>query len=253
MQVSIKYTTLFILLLTCYSSFSSAKGRDANDELIFAPKKFYFSNDFDGALLSTALQTQSPAGPGNVGTPRFSYFWNGGFNVNYDFSKVIGLFSGLSVKNIGFIEKSAVKADSTIKRRVYTIGVPLGIKIGNLKKKQYIFIGGGVDFPFNYKEKGYIVRNNKEKFNEWFSDRTPRTMPYGFVGFSVKGFYVKAQYYPSNFMNPDYIATTNSVTLPVVKPYAAYDVQLLVFSIGFDIRYGQKMKITPKSKEDPVM
>lgn len=252
MYASRKIAFILIFLLTCYTSVSIAKGRDSNDELSFAPKKFYFSNDFDGALLSTALQTQTPAGPGNVGTPRFSYFWNGGFNVNYDFSKVIGVFSGVSIKNIGFIEKSALVADSTIKRRVYTIGVPVGLKIGNLKKRNYMFLGGGVDFPFNYKEKGYIVRNNKDKFNEWFSDRTPRYMPYGFAGFSVKSFYLKMQYYPGNFMNPDYIDVGNAL-VPNAKPYAAYDVQLLVFSIGFDIRYSNKMKITPKSKGDPTM
>jgi hypothetical protein len=44
-------------------------------------------------------------------------------------------------------------------------------------------------------------------------------MPYAFAGIAInKGFTFKAQYYPNNFLNPDF--TTNGI-----KPYAGYDVQ----------------------------
>lgn len=227
-------------------------------EVVFAPKKFYFSNCFDGAMLTTAMHSGAfnlhPTIPMTVSTPRFSYFWNTGFNLNYDFSKNIGIFTGLGIKNLGFITK-VKPTDSTIKRRVYNLGLPIGLKIGNLKKKTYAFIGGGVDLPFNYREKGFINRGKKEKFNEWFSDRNAAYMPYAFVGVSTKpGIYLKVQYYPGNFMNPDFTETTvvNGVTT-VSKPYAVYDIQLLMFSLGFDIRYGNKMKIKPKEHAESMM
>ncbi len=229
-----------------------------NEEIVFTSKKFYFSNNFDGAIISTAFDKGvfplNGGIPTTVGTPRFTYFFNTGFNVNYDFNQHIGLFTGLGLKNIGFIEK-ITPLDSTIKRRVYTIGLPLGIRVGNIKKKNYAFLGGGVDLPFNYREKGYVRRGNKDKFNEWFSDRTPSYMPYGFVGVSFKpGFYVKVQYYPGNFMNSGFTETitVGGVSVPNT-PYARYDIELLMFSIGLDIRYSNKMKIKKKEASETMM
>lgn len=219
------------------------------EELAFSRKKFYASSDFDGAIFSTALKEDLPGGPGRVNTIRFTYL-NLGIRLNYDFSDVVGVFSGLSVKNIGFIEKSNVVPDSTIKRRVYSAGVPLGLKVGNLKNKTYFFFGGGVDLPLNYREKGFVKRTDKDKFNEWFSDRVPSYMPFAFAGVTLNGVYLKAQYYPNNFMNPDYTVQPN-VGFPY-KPYALYDIQLLTFSIGLDIRYSNKFVIV-KPDGDLIM
>lgn len=229
-----------------------------NEEIVFVPKKFYFSNSFDGAIITTAIDKGvfplNNGVPTTVGTPRFTYFFNMGFNVNYDFNQHIGLFSGLGIKNIGFIEK-ITPLDSTVKRRVYAVGLPLGIRIGNIKKKNYVFAGGGVDVPFNYKEKGYVRRGNKDKFNEWFSDRTPSYMSYGFVGVSFKpGFYVKLQYYPGNFMNAGFTETITVNGISTVNaPYAKYDIELLMFSIGLDIRYSNKLKIKKKESAETMM
>lgn len=203
-------------------------------------KKFYVSNALDAAIFSTSSLTKG--GRGKLSTLRFSYFLNFGFNFNYDFNKHIGVYTGLGIKNIGFIDKIA---DSTIKRRVYTIGAPIGIKFGNLKKRNYGFIGGGVDLPFNYREKGFVKRNKKEKFNEWFSDRTPLVMPYVFAGMSIDpGIAFKVQYYPGNFMNTSFAEYPGTSVLPVY-PYAGYNVNLVMLSIGFDIRYTKSG--TPKA------
>lgn len=232
-----------------------------NEDIVFAPKKLYFSSSFDGALITTALDKGIfPLNSGmatTVGTPRFSYTFpiiNAGVNVNFDFNQHIGLFTGLGIKNIGFIEKITA-SDSTIKRRVYTIGLPVGIRVGNIKKKNYAFIGGGVDIPFNYKEKRYIRRGNKDKFNEWFSDRTPSYMPYGFAGVSFKpGMYIKIQYYPNNFMNPNFTETITVNGIAVSNaPYVRHNIELLMFSIGFDIRYSNKMKIKKRESTEVMM
>lgn len=252
-----KFIAPATLLMLMWSAASAQNSADA--DVVFAPKKFYLSSSLDGALFTTAMHFGSfplNAGvPTTVGTPRFTYYGiNTGLNVNYDFNRTIGVFTGIGLKNIGFIEKIK-PLDSTIKRRVWSIGAPIGVKVGNLRKKTYVFLGGGVDIPFNYKEKGFVRRGDKDKFNEWFSDRTAAFMPYGFVGVSFKpGLFFKVQLYPGNFMNPDY---TESVTVGGVtvtnKPYSVYDIEILMFSLGFDIRYSNKMKIKKKEHPESMM
>lgn len=229
-----------------------------SDEVVFVPRKLFLSNSFDGSLFTTAFDNGPfPLNGGvatTVSTVRYTWFLNTGFNLNYDFGKTVGLFTGLGLKNIGFIEKIK-PLDSTVKRRVFSLGAPLGVKIGNLKRKNYGFIGGGVDVPINYKEKGYVRRGNKDKINEWFSDRTASYMPYFFAGVSFDpGLYIKVQYYPNNFMNSNFTETTtvNGVTT-VTQPYSLYDIQVLMFSIGFDIRYTNRMKIKHTESKETMM
>lgn len=199
-------------------------------------RKPYLSTGIDGYILSTTLK-QKAGESTNFSTPRFTGFLHLGLNINYDFSKNFGIYTGVNIKNIGFIEKYD-NPDSTAKRRVYTFGIPLGLKIGNVKYGSYLIVGGGIDFPFNYKEKGFIDRGNKTKFNEWFSSRTPAAMPYVFIGAHLRPLMaVKLQYYPTNFMNPDFETTLNGAT---VKPYAGYDVKLIMLTFGFDINYKPK-------------
>lgn len=196
--------------------------------------KPYFSTNIDGFILSTTINSKAPVSNNSLTTPRFTAFFHIGFNLNYDFNNNVGIFTGVNIKNIGFIEKYN-NPDSTVKRRVYTFGVPLGFKFGNLKYGSFIIAGGGVDFPFNYKEKGFIERGHKEKFNEWFSSRTPAAMPYVFVGAVLRPIMsVKLQYYPGNFMNENYTTTQGSAT---ITPYKGYDVKLVMLTFGFDINY----------------
>jgi hypothetical protein len=205
-------------------------------------RRLYWGNSMDMAIFSTALMQRTGESQ-KMSTLRFSYVLNFGFNLNYDFSKHAGLFTGIGIKNIGFIEKVQ---DSTIKRRVYTIGIPLGIKFGNLQSRNFGFIGGGIDMPFNYREKGFVKRNKKEKMSEWFSDRNETFMPYVFAGLSVKpGITAKIQYYPGDFLNTDFKETKNGVTY---KPYAYFEkLNLLTLSIGIDIHYKKQPKESDSS------
>lgn len=250
-----RYKFIVLVLLVCiYGATPTQAHEPDSDEVVFVRKKFYLSNSFDGALFGFGINNSSPflngGLPTNFSTPRFSYFWNVGFDANYDFNDYIGLFTGVGVKNIGLIEKAESFFTGTItrKRRVYTIGAPLGLKVGNIKKKYYAFLGGGVDLPFHFKEKAYVTKKNKSKYSEWFSDATPAVMPYVFAGLSVKpGIYVKVQYYPNNFFNPNHLrGPVGPLVLPST-PYNFYDVQLLMVSIGLDIRYASKMKIKHKA------
>lgn len=199
------------------------------------PRRAYLSTGMDGYILSTSI-LQKNGGDAKLTTPRFTGFFHIGLNVNFDFSNHSGFYTGINIKNIGFIEKYN-NPDSTVKRRVYTFGIPLGFKFGNIKEGNYFLVGGGVDFPFNFKEKGFIKRSEKAKFNEWFSDRTPAVMPYVFIGAHFRPmFSFKLQYYPVNFLNTGYSTTPAGATAPVY-PYRGYKTQLVMATFAFDINF----------------
>lgn len=192
-------------------------------------KRFYLGNGTDLAMLSTAFVSKHGSAIKPT-TLRFTAVVNFGFTFNYDFNKRVGLLSGIGIRNMGFIEK---ERDSTIKRSVYSLGVPLGFKIGDLRNRNFFFAGGGIDIPFHYREKGFIQRNDKKVLGEWFSERTPRIMPFIFAGYSFDpGITLKLQYYPGNFLNTDYDPN-------YAMPYAGYKVHLLLLSVGIDIHYNQ--------------
>jgi hypothetical protein len=208
-------------------------------------RKFYFAGDMDGFIFSTAAM-QHPGYNNTLGTLRFTNVINIGTTLHYDFSRRMGLFAGLDIKNIGFIEK---RADTTVKRRTYTLGIPLGIKFGNMRSRNYFFVGGGCDAPFNYREKRFINRGDKQKFNEWFSDRTPHFMPYVFAGVSMKpGFTIKLQYYLSNYLNTNF---TEPSGIPgySIAPYAGYNVHLIMLTLGVSMPYTKDMVHKEKEME----
>lgn len=193
--------------------------------------KAYLSTGMDSYILSSSMLSRN-GGDAKATTPRFTAFLHLGMNLNFDFSRNFGMYTGLNIKNIGFIEKTG---DSTIKRRTYTFGIPLGLKIGRLDNGNYLLLGGGLDFPFNYREKGFVKRNDKTKFNEWFSDRTPAVLPYVFLGVHLHpGLAIKLQYYPGNYLNTGFKDANG------LMPYQDYKVNLMLLTAGIDINYHPK-------------
>jgi len=193
-------------------------------------KRFYIGNGLDFAMLSTSI-TSRPGKSTYLTIPRFTAIVNFGFSFHYDLNEHFGFLSGIGLRNMGFIDKYG---DSTVKRRVYSLGIPLGVKLGDLRNRNFVIAGGGLDIPFNYREKGFVRRGDKTKFNEWFSERTPHVMPFVFAGYSFNpGFILKLQYYPGNFLNQDFTDNMGG------KPYTDYDVHLLLLSVGIDIHYSQ--------------
>lgn len=194
--------------------------------------KFYTSSSLDGALFS--LNAVTNKGFSNI--PRLAYFLNTGINFNYDLGGHFGIYTGVGIKNLGYIDKSKDLIpghEVTIKHRVYALGVPVGIKVGNLSDKgTFMVLGGGVDFPINYKEKTFIdSRKHKTKQSEWFSDEVAPVMPYVFAGVSFNSkFTVKFQYYPGNFMADDYWLTSSAPTM------GKYDTHLALVSLSFYVK-----------------
>ncbi|MCF8255295.1 MAG: hypothetical protein K9J84_12030, partial [Bacteroidia bacterium] len=76
-----------------------------------------------------------------VNTPvRFTCFFHLGGYEHFDFNDKVGIYTGLAIRNVGFTSKNN-SGDTLIKRRNYYLGVPLAIKIGNLKEDKYLFFG----------------------------------------------------------------------------------------------------------------
>lgn len=195
--------------------------------------KPYFGNSIDAVIFSTALIDNG--GKQSLGTMRFSGFFHIGFTYNYNFSKNIGIYTGLDLKNIGFIEKYSFN-DMTVKQRVYAVGVPVGLRLGDIKKRDYFFMGGGLDVAVHYKYKFWSNSQSKFKTNDWFSSNTELLLPYVFAGIGVSGTTFKIQYYPTNFLS-------NSASY---NPANA-KVNLLLFSVGRDMDFGKK-KSSKKTK-----
>lgn len=228
-----------VLFILGISLFSAAKAGDLDTVNNFKvktyqPKRFYVGNGYDLATLSTAIFSK-PGAKAELTPPRFTAIVNIGVNFNYDLHKNLGLFTGISLRNIGFTE---FVGDVHIKRRVYAFSVPLAIKIGDLRNRNFVFAGGGVDIPFYYKEKVFIKRSDKQKNGDWFADNTPRALPYVFAGLSFDpGIIVKLQYYPTNFLNVDF--TDYDAFQAPYKPYTGYNANILMLCVGLDIHYGQ--------------
>jgi len=206
-------------------------------------RKFYVGGALDGSIFSTATIHQDgmiydPSGAtlpatNKMGILRFTYFVNLGFTFNFNFSEHFGLYTGVDIKNIGYIDQDNGYTD---KRRTYNVGAPLGIKIGNMGDHgNYFFAGGGLDVAINYQEKYFKDRDNKTRINEWWSDRTPRTMPYAFAGFCFNHHITaKVQYYMNNFMNTDYQDVNGNFI------YQGTDVHLILLSVGFGMHMSMK-------------
>ncbi len=165
--------------------------------------------------------------------------WSPVFNfqnlVNYDVNRSIGFFSGINIRNVGFIYDNYQypEAETTVKKkfRNYTVGVPFGIKLGRMDK---LFLYGGyeIEFPFNYKEKTFENEKKTDKFNVWFSNRVPSFYHTFLVGIQFPhGGNLKFKYYLTNFHNQDFTETTPDGSQ--VKPYEFLNANVFYISLNF--------------------
>lgn len=164
--------------------------------------------------------------------PRYTYFFNMGFDADFRTSRGTSLFTGLNMKNIGMI----IKYNDSIreKHRVYTVGAPFGFKFHSANKKDIVFkAGADLSFGVNYKSKRF-VNDKKTKQSEWFSNRTALFFPSLFAGLSVKGVSISANYYLNNFFNNLHPATLN------------WDARL--FTVGFGLNMNNPKMKSKKSK-----
>ena len=165
---------------------------------------------------------------------RWSPVFNFGVHAHYDVAKSVGFFSGLKIKNIGFIYQNA--ENKKVIQRTYNLAIPVAIKVGNLEK---FFAYGGYQFelPFHYKYKTWDSSDRsgaKTKFTNFFSDATPAVVHSIIGGVQFPGgINLKFQWYLNNFINPDY--SRNGVLIN-----DGLDVQVFSLSLAANMFRGTK-------------
>jgi hypothetical protein len=167
--------------------------------------------------------------------------WSPVFNfqsmVNTDFNEHIGIFSGLALRNVGYIYGDYITASEvrgldegefTYKKkfRSYNLGVPVGIKIGNLDNL-FFYAGYEVELPILYKEKTFDGGDKIDKITGWFSPRQELFQHGFFAGVQFPyGINLKFKYYVSEFHNQGFTDGSGN------KPYAGLESHIFYFSLS---------------------
>jgi len=226
--------TLFMFSFTglfAQETYSSSSG-----EMILSFSNAGYKNYVDNSGNKMDFKSVSDA-------PRFTVWFHLAYFYNIDFGEHFGIYTGLSMRNIGLItmEKSSnhdVREDVKWKRRSYSLGIPLAIKIGNMDGF-YLFAGGQYEWLFHYKEKEFL-NSGKRKYTEWFSKRVNAFIPSVFVGATLPGgLSAKFTYALDDFMNRDYSYTNTSGK--IVKPYENMDSKIYYFSLFYNARWDAVM------------
>lgn len=162
---------------------------------------------------------------------RFSPFFNSQNHLNKDINGNLGFFTGLNLRNVGFIYKYPAQSYKT-KFRSYNLGIPVGLKLGNIERS-FLYAGYELEFPFHYKEKTFDGRKKTGKYTAWFSKKQPSY--YNTIMFGIQfaeGANLKFKYYLTNFLNKDY---TISSPAGAVKPFQDFNVNVFYISLSVDM------------------
>lgn len=148
---------------------------------------------------------------------RFTLWFNYTQQGHMDFNQHLGIYSGVSLKNVGFItEKEIIRSsdvlgvltESTpyekIKRQMYTLGVPLALKIGNMDKNFYVYGGGEVAIALTYKEKRF-ENGVKKKKTSFLGNETNLFQPSVFAGIQLpRGLNIQYRVFLDNMLDQSY-------------------------------------------------
>jgi len=185
---------------------------------------------------------------------RWSPVFNGQVLLNYDFNKTSGLFHGLALRNVGFIYE--IPGTDTLKKfRSYNVGVPIGFKLGNLKRGLFLYAGYEFEIPFHYKEKTFVNEEKKERIRSWFTNRQNWYTQSLFVGINFpKGINLKFKYYINEFFNPNYIQTLSGGKSNL---FQSFNVNIFYFAVDWNVfkdikeyNKGKKSKPQEGKKEE---
>lgn len=201
----------------------------------YSQSKTYFST---GGEMIFSFADIKDNGTHQSSTLRWAPFFNIQTMINSNMSDHFGIFSGLAIRNVGYIfdnyttntqQGKSANDEFTYKKkfRTYNIGIPVGFKVGNLNK-MYLYGGYEVEFPFAYKEKTFDPGGGKiNQFTDWFSNRVVK-LQHGFlVGVQFPyGLNLKFKYYLSEFHNQNFVASGG------VKPYEGLNSHIFFFSLS---------------------
>ena len=188
-------------------------------------QKPYFTNG--GEFL---FQFAEVSDQGNTlnNTMRFTLFFHTGSYIHYDFNTFSGVYTGMAVRNVGYIVK---EGDITTKRRAYSLGVPVALKLGKMSRGFYLYGGGEYEWFFHYKEK-ILQGGTKTKMKEWFSARVNTFVPSVFGGIQFNdGLNIKVKFYLDDFMNTAYRDNNGNY------PYSNLKTSLFYISLSWNVKY----------------
>jgi hypothetical protein len=254
-----KVPTMFRILSIASAVLLTALSLHAQTTSVSAPgtKHTYWTSSGEWIFTSPILDVRTPGPNGTENSTdqgaiiRFSPFFNAMGMLNYDLSEHFGLFTGISIRNQGFIYD--VPGDSLNRRykfRTYNVGIPVGFKVGTMNRG-LAFFGYELELPFNYKEKLFENERKEDKFNVWFSDRNESLYQSVFVGYQGPGSVtLTVRYYLTNFHNQDFEETKDGVT---TKPYAGLNANILAVSLGYALFDGRKMEFKRATAEPRAM
>lgn len=149
---------------------------------------------------------------------RFTAFFHTQQLINLDLTNNIGLYSGAAIRNIGLItedvyQKMGFIADEShpdwdknvkMKRRSYSLGFPLALKLGSFKKHLFFYAGGEYEWMFHYKQK-FFLDGEKRKLKGWTDERVNPWIPSFFAGIQLpQGVNLKFKYYLNDFLNDEF-------------------------------------------------
>jgi hypothetical protein len=182
-------------------------------EMIFSMSEVQFTD---------AFQSQYPNAEMTRTDIRYTIFFHLGSYWHYDITNHFGFFSGVGIRNVGLITDeqlpdvvgSSKTVDYKIVRRVYSLGIPLALKIGSFSDHFYIFGGGEYEWAYVFKEKYWTNTQNRDgsktKDIRWFGNQTPSFIPSLFAGIQLpRGINIRFKYYLDDFLNHNYKAHNN--------------------------------------------
>ncbi|MEI6576314.1 MAG: hypothetical protein WCO63_09075 [Bacteroidota bacterium] len=198
---------------------------------VYAQKKTYFTS---GGEMAFSFANIEQNGNSHESTIRWAPVFNIQTMFNMDMNKHIGVFTGIALRNVGYInnhfkgiESAHPGVEYTYKKkfRSYNVGIPLGIKLGNLGGA-FVYGGYEIEFALAYKEKTYDGGDKISKVTGWFSNRE-EMIQHGFlIGINFPyGANLKFKYYLSNFHNENYVDGSGN------KPYAGLKANIFYFSL----------------------
>ncbi len=236
-----KANAIFLLLLL----FMAIKPLTATSQ-----ERFYVTSNYE-IIFSMPSVEYGSSDPNAV--LRFAPWFNSTSEANFDFSQNFGATVGLGIRNIGFIYdvpqdqvgqgnaaglNISSTADVRKKFRNYTIGVPMGIKVGDLNHT-FLFGGYEIELPFHYKEKTFVNGDKEYKHTNWFDSRIPTFYHSAFAGIQLPGGAVfKVKYYFTDFFNQSRVQQDNWTD---TRNYYPTKANVFYFSIVFRMLKNNKV------------
>ena len=235
-----KKVILIAILVAGLSTLS--KGQDiyssSGGEMIFQMSQA----DRAGSSLSTNL--------------RWTVFLHFGQYVNFDFGNVFGLYTGLALRNVGFIMDEnrpnstgdGLQLEKHI-YRTYNIGLPVAFKLGSLDNHMYFYGGAEYEWQFEFKHKywpsGNGSRSNeKVKYTGWFTDEVRYFVPSVFAGVQFPGgINLKFKYYLQSMLNQNFKDSNGN------RPYEDLNVKMFYISLSYRINNRQIKKVWDETFE----